>query len=80
MSRRESRSECIRLATLLKQARLDVGLRQADVATRLSQPQSYVSKYETGERGLTLIELRQVCEVLGISLHDFVERFEKECP
>lgn len=64
------------LRTLLRQVRLDAKLRQVDLAERLGQPQSYVSKYESGERRLDLLELRQVCEAIGISLQDFVRQFE----
>ena len=64
------------LQTLLRQIRLEVGLRQADLAKRLGQPQSFVSKYESGERRLDLLELRQVCTALSISLEEFVRRFE----
>ncbi len=38
---------------------------------------SFVSKYESGERRLDLIELREICEALKISLADFVNRFEE---
>ena len=56
--------------------RLEAGLRQIDLAKRLAQPQSFVSKYESGERRLDLPELRQVCKAAGISLGDFISRFE----
>ncbi len=52
------------------------GLRQVDVAEALDVPQSFVSKYETGERRLDLIELRQVCGALSITLTDLVRRFD----
>ena len=51
-------------------------MRQVDLADRLGQPQSYVSKYESGERRLDLLELRQVCNVLGISLEAFIRRLD----
>jgi len=41
----------------LKQARLDAGLTQAEVASLLSRPQSFVSKSESGERRIDFIEL-----------------------
>jgi transcriptional regulator with XRE-family HTH domain len=66
-----------RLQELLRRTRMDAGLTQGDVAQRLKQPQSFVSKYESGERRLDVIELRQICSVFGISLAKFVERFEK---
>ena len=66
-----------RLCALLRQIRIEAGLRQTDIAHRLGQPQSFVSKYESGERRLDLLELRQVCQALGITLGDFVRRFEE---
>lgn len=65
-----------RLAALLREAREASGLRQADVAERVGMPQSFVSKYETGERRLDLVELEQVCSALGIGLLDFVTRYQ----
>jgi transcriptional regulator with XRE-family HTH domain len=65
------------LQTLLRQIRLEAGIRQADVAQRLGQPQSFVSKYESGVRRLDLVELRQVCKAVGVSLEAFIRRFEE---
>lgn len=66
-----------RLVTLLRQIRLDAGLRQVDLAERLGQPQSFVSKYESGERRLDLLELWRICEAVGIPLSKFVRLFEQ---
>lgn len=66
-----------RLRDLIRQARLDAGLRQVDVARRLGQPQSFVSKYESGERRLDILELRRVCHAVGLSLEEFVRRLEE---
>ena len=66
-----------KLLKLLKEARLEAGLRQEDLAKALNQPQSFVSKYESGERRLDLIELRQICDVFGIPLVKFITRFEQ---
>lgn len=66
-----------RLQELLRGLRIDAGLRQKDLAQRLGQPQSFVSKYESGERRLDLLELRQICQAVGISLEEFVRRFEE---
>ncbi len=63
---------------MLRQVRTEAGLRQTDLAERLGVPQSFVSKYESGERRLDLLELRQVCEAIGLSLRDFVQRLESE--
>lgn len=37
---------------------------QADVAERLGRPQSFVAKYEGGERRLDVIEFVEVAEAL----------------
>jgi transcriptional regulator with XRE-family HTH domain len=65
-----------RFLSLVRQMRLDAGLRQADLAERLRKPQSFVSRYESGERRLDVLELWQVCAVLGVSLAEFVRRLE----
>ena len=64
-----------RLAALLRQVRLDANLTQSQLADKIGQTQSYVSKYENGEQRLDLIELEVVCNAVGISLSDFVERY-----
>lgn len=66
------------LRRLLRQMRAETGLRQIDLAKRLGEPQSFVSKYESGERRLDLIELRQICAALGFGLSVLVERLERE--
>jgi transcriptional regulator with XRE-family HTH domain len=65
------------LASLLRQVRKEKGLRQVDLAERLGEPQSFISKYESGERRLDLPELEQVCRAMGITLSDFVQRYEE---
>ena len=67
-----------KLQSLLRQVRLGAGLRQSDLAAKLGQPQSFVSKYESGERRLDLLELRRICQAVGMSLTEFVARFEKD--
>lgn len=62
--------------SLLRDARQEQHLSQAEVARKLRRPQSFVSKYETGERRLDLVELQQVCDAIGIKLATFVRRFE----
>lgn len=64
------------LAALLRAVRREAGLGQAEVGRRLGRPQSFVSKYEAGQRRLDLVELRAVCRVLGWDLRAFVARWE----
>ena len=66
-----------RLAELLRAMRQEAGLRQVDVADRLGEPQSFVAKYEAGERRLDLIELNQVCWALETTLTDVVNRWQR---
>jgi transcriptional regulator with XRE-family HTH domain len=66
------------LQRVLQQLRLAAGLRQQDLALKLNEPQSFVSKYESGERRLDLIELRQICEAAGVTLAELITRFEEQ--
>lgn len=65
-----------RLVAILRELRTNAGLRQVELAERLGRHQSYVSKYETGERRLDLIELQAICQAVGSSLRELVERLE----
>ena len=76
MSKRNSLTEQARLQALLRTVRTEAGFRQVDLAAKLGRPQSYVSKYESGERRLDVLELREVCNVVGISLRVFAARLE----
>ena len=60
MEKSDKSGRRIRLCKLLREIRAEAGLRQIDLAKRLDQPQSYVSKYEAGERRLDIIELENV--------------------
>jgi len=80
MANRKLNSQQEYLLALLRQVRLEAGLRQSDLAHLLGQPQSFVSKYESGERRLDILELQQVCHALGISLTEFVRRLEEFLP
>ena len=61
---------------LLKEIRTRAGVRQVDIAERMGVPQSRISKYELGERRLDVLELRDICAALGVSLTDFVRKLE----
>ena len=70
----------VRLGCLLRQLRLDAGLTQVDLARRLGQPQSYVSKCECGERRLDVFELEEFCRHCGVTLVGFVTKLEEANP
>ena len=60
---------------LLREIRINAGLRQVDVGKSLGLPQSFVSKYESGERRLDLLELESVCKACGMNLDEFVSLY-----
>jgi transcriptional regulator with XRE-family HTH domain len=55
-----------RLCELLISARTAAGLTQVDVAARLQRPQSFVAKYEGGERRLDVVEFLAVTKAIGV--------------
>lgn len=55
-----------RFCALLREARVKAGQTQADVAMRLLKPQSFVSKVESGERRLDLVEYIRWAKAVGI--------------
>ncbi|MEQ9617058.1 MAG: helix-turn-helix transcriptional regulator [Phycisphaerales bacterium] len=63
---------------LLREAREDAGVTQAQLAKRLKYGQSMVSKCERGERRLDVIELRRWCNAIGISFSSFTSRLDEE--
>ena len=62
---------------LLRQLRLDSGITQKELAKRLGLPQSFVSKYESGERRLDILELKAICSVLKIPFPEFARRLDE---
>ena len=54
------------LRKILLKARNAAGMTQAELAERLRRPQSFVSKYERGERRLDIVEFIEVASALGI--------------
>ncbi|MDZ8264055.1 helix-turn-helix transcriptional regulator [Nostoc sp. ChiQUE01b] len=70
-----------RFRQLLIEARKAAKLTQAELSAKLELPQSYVSKYERGERRLDVIEFLQVAQVLEIDPLAFIKellRYQKE--
>lgn len=63
---------------LLRQARLEANMTQVQLAKKLRLTQSLWSKMERGDCRLDIIQLRTVCEALGLTLSEFVERLERE--
>lgn len=62
-----------RLTKALANARREAGLTQTEVAGRLRRPQSFVSKYEQGERQLDVVEFVAVCRALDADPHHVLD-------
>lgn len=77
MKKSESQAKYRLVAELLQEKRLAAGLRQQDLAERLREPQSYVSKVESGGRRVDLVQLHRYCNALGVSLKSFVGEYLK---
>lgn len=64
------------LQELLRQVRTEAGLTQVALAARLQTPHSRISDYERGERRLDLVQLLDYCNAVGITLEEFIRRFQ----
>jgi transcriptional regulator with XRE-family HTH domain len=62
-----------RLLKALRRARREAGLTQAEVAGRLGTYATYVSKCESGERRIDVVELAEFCRVYRIELAEFLK-------
>lgn len=63
---------------VLREMREQVPLTQLELASRLNVTQVFISKCESGQRRLDLIELRAWCAAMGISANEFLEVVETE--
>lgn len=67
-----------KLLVLLRGIRVDAALTQSELASRLSRDQTFVSKYESGERRLDVLELREVCQAIGTDFVMFIRKLDKQ--
>ena len=54
---------------LLIRYRKDCSLTQSELAAKIHKPQSFVSKYENGERRLDVVEMLEICVALRVDPH-----------
>lgn len=76
---RLSSPEYQQLRRLLVEAREAAGLSQVEVAQRLRRAQSFVSKYELGERRLDVVEFLHVCDCLGLDAPRVLASVREAC-
>lgn len=68
----------LKLMELLVAARKRAGLTQQQLADRLGEPQSFIAKYEGGERRLDLLELMTIARALQFEWTAAVQELEAE--
>ena len=61
---------------LLREVRERAGVTQEELATRLGESQSFVSKCERGERRLDVVEVYAFCEALGVAFAQFARQLD----
>jgi transcriptional regulator with XRE-family HTH domain len=62
---------------MLTEFRKNAGVTEEEVAERLNRHQSFVSKYENGERRLDLIEFLEIAEAIGFDPIGFIRKVQK---
>ena len=68
------------LREMLREGRTKAGLRQSDLAELLGVPQSFVSKYESGERLLSFVETLFILEHIELSIISVAKRLRAMRP
>lgn len=77
MSKAIHRKENEVLIQLIRTLRREAGLSQEQCCWKLGRPQSFMSDVERGVRRLDLVQVRDLCTVFGISLQEFVRRYDE---
>lgn len=57
----------------MKKARLEAGLKQIDVAKKVKRPQSYISRVESGEYRLDILEVKRFAKLYRKSIDYFLK-------
>lgn len=57
----------------LKEARIEIGLGQVEVAKKLGRTQSYISKIESGQRRFDVLQLKEFARLYKKPLDFFVK-------
>mgnify|MGYP003618034398 CR=1 FL=1 len=75
MRRSPTDNQATLLRQLLAELRRERKIHQADLARSLNKPQSFVSKYEIGERKLDFVEVINICGALNKNPHELIDEF-----
>jgi transcriptional regulator with XRE-family HTH domain len=68
----------IAFCELMVKARKAAGLTQHELAKRLRRPQSFVAKYEGGERRVDVVEFVEICKAIEADPNKLLKTFLRE--
>lgn len=57
----------------LRQARLEAGLTQVQVAKKVKRPQSHISNIESGQQRVDVVELQRFAKLYGKDINYFIK-------
>jgi transcriptional regulator with XRE-family HTH domain len=67
----------IDMGQLMRDIRENAGMLQEDVSRAMGKSQSFMSRVESGQRRVDVVELRRFCRIVGIKMTEFVRLFER---
>jgi transcriptional regulator with XRE-family HTH domain len=73
MGRTIRTKEYIKIIEKLRKARQEAGLKQIDVANKLKRPQSYISRVESGEYRVDVLELTKFAKIYKKDISYFIK-------
>ena len=62
----------------LRSKRLEAGLTQQQLSALLGKPQSFVSKFENGERRLDILEFFEITQAMGVDPLEIIQDLTRE--
>lgn len=63
---------------ILKRCRIDAGLTQVECSKALGRPQSFMSDVERGSRRLDIVQIWDICQVLGCDFLELMQAFQND--
>jgi transcriptional regulator with XRE-family HTH domain len=74
MDKSQHTADYKRLLEALRKVREDAGLTQGEVTQQLATYASFISKVESGERRVDVVELAALCKIYKVGLIDFLRQ------